>query len=102
MKKKKTLASYYIQELSDMFSYRLLIRKPNKDIWLDRKFILGESLTIQYGVLVKDARVKMRVMRRSHHGALRIKWGHVKDENQRDFPTKYLRGRFHETIRKQK
>lgn len=43
-----------------------LIKKSDKNIWLDCKVILGESLTTQHRVLVMDLRNKSSMKRRSH------------------------------------
>jgi len=57
-----------------------LIRKSDMKICWDCKVIPGESLTTQHRVMVMDVRVKRRAKRRSHSGAPRIKWWHLKGE----------------------
>jgi len=61
---------------------------------LDFKVILGESLTTQHRVMGMDVRVKRSAKRRSHSGAPRIKWWHLKGEKQRIFQHKILEGGF--------
>ena len=67
-----------------------LFRNSDRKICLDCKVIPRESLTSQHRVMVMDVRVKRRAKRRSHSGAPRIKWWHLKGEKQRIFQHKIL------------
>jgi len=78
-----------------------LIRKSDRKICLDCKVIPGESLTIQHRVMVMDVRVKRRAERRSHSGAPRIKWWHLKGEKQRILQHKILEGGFRDHMEAQ-